>query len=87
MNATTLRTIMTADANTLSAIIRAVKLRQSDLQKEVASTLRVGDIVTFNARGRAAKAKVDKVNRKTINVTEIVSMKKWKVSPSLLTKV
>ena len=87
MNATTLRTIMNADAATLSEIIQAVKLRQSTIQKELGSALSIGDTVSFNARGRNVKAKVTKVNRKTIAVTEIANMRNWKVSPSLLTRV
>lgn len=87
MNATTLRTIMNADAATLSEIIQAVKLRQSSIQKELGSALSVGDRVTFNARGRIIKAKVTKVNRKTVALLEIPTLRNWKVSPSLLTKV
>ena len=51
-----------------------------------ASKFTIGDTVRFTStRGRLIEGIVEKVNRKTINIS--TSTVSWRVSPSLLTKV
>ena len=50
-----------------------------------ASKFTVGDTVQFTSGSRLIEGIVEKVNRKTINVS--THTQKWRVSPSLLTKV
>ena len=49
-----------------------------------ASKFVVGDTVQFTSGSRLIEGIVEKVNRKTINIS--THTQKWRVSPSLLTK-
>lgn len=69
-------------------VAQIYKNAQRNLQSTVAQTFKVGDTVTFNAKGRVVEATVLKVNRKTIKVKENKGADfRWSVSPTLLKKV
>ena len=55
------------------------------LTARAASKFTIGDTVQFTSGARLIEGIVEKVNRKTIKVS--THTQKWRVSPSLLTKV
>ncbi len=89
LNQTTLKTIRTADQETLNTIIAEIKARQRSMQKEIATNFTIGDKVTFNAKRRGiVEGLITKVNQKTIKVKQTNGLHTtWSVSPSLLKKV
>lgn len=83
INATTLKTIRSADKATINALIKEIKARQSAIQNESAATFSVGQSVYFNAkRGELVKGVIQKINKQTIKVKADNVL--WRVSPSLL---
>ena len=93
IDAMTLRSIRSADNDTLNAMIKEINSRRSALQKEIGSTFAVGQNVEFTGkRGETVRGMILKINRKTIIVkTHFVKKGKdhsntWRVSPSLLRK-
>ena len=78
------------DADELSQIVEAVKLKRTHLARTMTRSVTVGDTVQFEARGRTVVGKVTKVNTKTLQVREdrggFVATN-WKVTASLVEKV
>lgn len=89
LNQTTLKTIRTADHETLNAIIAEIKARQRSMQQEIAVSFSVGEKVTFNAKRRGiVEGLITKINQKTVKVKQTNGLgTTWSVSPSLLKKV
>ena len=71
----------------LNRIIEAVKLQSTWLARQKAVTFRVGDQVSFAARGMQVLGNVTKVNTKTIQVRQSNTATVWKVHASLLKPV
>ena len=71
----------------LNQLIKAFKLQRTFLTRQVAVTFRVGDRVSFAARGMQVLGTVTKVNIKTIQVKQDNSFTTWKVTASLLKPV
>jgi hypothetical protein len=63
-----------------------LKRRYKELQARIAISFKVGDDVTFQARGMEKKGKVTKVNQKTCSVL-VGEHERWKVHASNLKKV
>lgn len=83
INATTLKTIRSADKATINALIKEIKARQSAIQNETADTFSVGQNVYFTAkRGELVKGVIQKINKQTVKVKADNVL--WRVSPSLL---
>jgi hypothetical protein len=84
---TRLRTLfLKMDRDDLDHVVELHKARSRNLITLTAMKFTVGDTVQFTStRGRLIEGIVEKVNRKTINVS--THTQKWRVSPSLLTKV
>lgn len=67
----------------LNQVIEAIKLQRTWLARTTASGLAVGDTVEFTGRGgRVVTGTVEKINKKTVIVSE--GYTKWKVTASLL---
>ena len=76
------------DSDQLNQVIEAVKLKRTHLAKQVARSIVIGDIVSFEGRrGQTVTGKVTKVNQKTIVVRDTQSQVQWKVTASLVTKL
>lgn len=59
--------------------------RIKELDAESTTSFSLGDKVSFRTKkGKVVRGTVDKVNRKTIDVTDSTSMMKWRVSASML---
>tara|TARA_B110000503_G_C6789863_1_gene266818 strand:+ start:167 stop:457 length:291 start_codon:yes stop_codon:yes gene_type:complete len=71
----------------LNLLVEAFKLQRTFLTRQVAVTFRVGDRVSFAARGMQVLGTVTKVNIKTIQVKQDNSFTNWKVTASLLKPV
>jgi hypothetical protein len=71
----------------LDLLVEAFKLQRTFLARQVAVTFRVGDRVSFAARGMQVLGTVTKVNIKTIQVRQSNSLTTWKVTASLLKPV
>jgi len=84
--ATTL--IYSMDSDQLNQVIEAVKLKRTHLAKQVARSVVIGDIVSFEGRrGQTVTGKVTKVNQKTVVVRDSNTQIQWKVTASMLTKL
>ena len=84
--ATTL--IYSMDSDQLNQVIEAVKLKRTHLAKQVARSVVIGDIVSFEGRrGQTVTGKVTKVNQKTVVVRDSNTQTQWKVTASMLTKL
>ena len=83
--ATTL--IHTMDNDELNKIIRAIKDRRTYLTRQRAMSFRVGDRVSFVARGMQVLGTVAKVNIKNVMVKQDNAYTTWKVPASLLSPV
>lgn len=85
------QTVITAihkmDSNELNQIVEAVKLQRNFLTRQKAVTFRIGDTVSFAARGMQVVGTVTKVNIKTIAVKQNNAFTTWRVHASLLKKV
>ena len=76
------------DSDQLNQVIEAVKLKRTHLAKQVARSIVIGDIVSFNGRrGQTVTGKVTKVNQKTVVVRDSTTQTQWKVTASMLTKL
>ena len=73
------------DRADLDHVVELHKARSRNLITLTAMKFTVGDTVQFTSGSRLIEGIVEKVNRKTINVS--TQTQKWRVSPSLLTKV
>jgi hypothetical protein len=80
-----IRTIKSNDD--MNRVIEAIKLQRTFLTRQKAVTFRVGDRVSFAARGMQVLGTVTKVNIKTIQVKQDNSFTTWKVTASLLSPV
>ena len=76
------------DSNQLNEVVEAIKLKRTHLAKQVARSVVIGDIVSFNGRrGQTVTGKVTKVNQKTVVVRDSNTQTQWKVTASMLTKL
>ena len=76
------------DADQIDQIVEAVKLKRTFLAKQVARSIIIGDIVSFEGRrGQTVQGKVTKVNQKTVVVRDSKTQIQWKVTASMLTKL
>ena len=76
------------DSNQLNEVVEAIKLKRTHLAKQVARSVVIGDIVSFNGRrGQTVTGKVTKVNQKTVVVRDSSTQTQWKVTASMLTKL
>jgi len=76
------------DSNQLNEVVEAIKLKRTHLAKQVARSIVIGDIVSFNGRrGQTVTGKVTKVNQKTVVVRDSNTQTQWKVTASMLTKL
>ena len=73
------------DRADLDHVVELHKARSRNLITLTAMKFTVGDTVQFTSGARLIEGIVEKVNRKTINIS--TQTQKWRVSPSLLTKV
>ena len=74
------------DRTDLNLVTNLHKQTSRFLVAREASKFVIGDTVQFTStRGRLIEGIVEKVNRKTINIS--TSTVSWRVSPSLLTKL
>lgn len=80
-------TIRHMTASELNQIVEEIKLRRTYLARQQAVTFRVGDRVSFAARGMQVLGVVTKVNIKTIQVRQSNAATVWKVHASLLKPV
>ena len=80
--ATTL--IYQMDRNQIDQVVEAIKLKRTHLAKQVARSVMVGDIVSFDGRQGPLQGKVIKVNPKTL-VVDVGNGCRWKVTASLVT--
>ena len=87
----TVQTAVTAihsmNTDELNQVVEAIKLRRTYLTRQKAAALRVGDRVSFDARGMAVLGTVTKVNTKTVQVKQDNAYTTWRVHASLLKKV
>lgn len=75
------------DSNELNQVIDAIKLQRNFLTRQKAVTFRIGDTVSFAARGQQVVGVVTKVNTKTVAVKQNNTFTTWRVHASLLKKV
>ena len=68
-------------------VVRQLRQREADRQRRASADLRIGDRVTFPDRyGRQIAITVQSIAVKSISGTTDTGMK-WRVAPSLVTKV
>lgn len=68
-------------------MIEAIKLQRTFLARAGLAAFRVGDRVSFAARGMQVLGTVTKINTKTVQVRQSNSATVWKVHASLLRPV
>jgi len=84
IDAMTLRSIRSADNDTLNAMVKEINARRSVVQKQLGSKFTVGQMVEFNSKkGVVERGEIEKINRKTISV-RTAPLVRWRVAPSLL---
>ena len=84
IDAMTLRSIRSADNDTLNAMIKEINARRSVVQKQLGSKFTVGQMVEFNTKkGAVERGEIEKINSKTISV-RTAPLVRWRVAPSLL---
>lgn len=84
IDAMTLRSIRSADNDTLNAMIKEINARRSVVQKQLGSKFTVGQMVEFNTKkGVVERGEIEKINSKTISV-RTAPLVRWRVAPSLL---
>ena len=74
------------DRSDLNLVVDLHKTATRLISRQEASRFTVGDEVEFRSGSSLIQGIVEKVNRKTINVS-VEFGRNWRVSPSLLTKV
>lgn len=84
---TAVTAIRSMSMDELNQVIEAVKLQRNFLTRQKAVTFRVGDVVSFAARGMQVLGTVTKVNTKTVQVKQNNAYTTWKVHASLLKPV
>ena len=76
------------DKDQIDQVAEAIKLKRTFLAKQVARSIIIGDIVSFEGRrGQTVQGKVTKVNQKTVVVRDSNTQIQWKVTASMLTKL
>ena len=76
------------DSDQLNQVIEAVKLKRTHLAKQVARSIVIGDIVSFEGRrGQTVTGKVTKVNQKTVVVRDPTTQIQRKGRASMLTQL
>jgi hypothetical protein len=70
----------------LDRVVAAIKQQRTWLARRSAADIRIGDTVSFAARGQQVLGTVTKVNVKTALVRQHNSNTTWRVHASLLTK-
>jgi uncharacterized protein YkvS len=84
IDAMTLRSIRSADNDTLNAMVKEINARRSVVQKQLGSKFTVGQMVEFNSKkGVVERGEIEKINSKTISV-RTAPLVRWRVAPSLL---
>jgi len=84
IDAMTLRSIRSADNDTLNAMIKEINARRSVVQKQLGGKFTVGQMVEFNTKkGVVERGEIEKINSKTISV-RTAPLVRWRVAPSLL---
>ena len=84
IDAMTLRSIRSADNDTLNAMVKEINARRSVVQKQLGSKFTVGQMVEFNTKkGAVERGEIEKINSKTISV-RTAPLVRWRVAPSLL---
>jgi len=84
IDAMTLRSIRSADNDTLNAMVKEINARRSVVQKQLGSKFTVGQMVEFNTKkGVVERGEIEKINSKTISV-RTAPLVRWRVAPSLL---
>jgi hypothetical protein len=84
---TAITLIHTMDNDELNKIIRAIKDRRAYLTRQKAMSFKIGDRVSFAARGMQVLGVVAKINTKNVMVDQDNSFTTWKVPASLLSPV
>lgn len=79
--------VLTMDSDQLNHVIDAVRQRRQWLARNSARQFRVGDTVSFAARGMQVLGTVQKLNPKNILVKQSNSATVWRVNASLLKPV
>ena len=74
------------DRSDLNLVVDLHKTATRLISRHEASKFSVGDEVEFRSGSSLIQGIVEKVNRKTINVS-VEFGRNWRVSPSLLTKI
>ena len=74
------------DRSDLNLVVDLHKAATRLISRQEASKFIVGDEVEFRSGSSLIQGIVEKVNRKTINVS-VEFGRNWRVSPSLLTKI
>lgn len=82
--------IYAMDSAEITQIVEAIKLKRTHLARQATRAVMVGDVVSFEARGRTVTGTVTKVNQKTLAVREAPRLggfaaTNWKVTASLVT--
>jgi hypothetical protein len=78
--------IYNMNAAELNEVVEAVKRQRTYLARRQADTFRIGDVVSFAARGMQIVGTVTKVNTKTVQVRQNDNYTVWRVHASLLKK-
>jgi hypothetical protein len=74
------------DAEDLTRVVEAIKLRRTYLARQVTNSVSIGDRVSFSARRNLVVGTVEKINIKTVVVLSTTGVR-WKVTSSLLSPV
>jgi hypothetical protein len=81
--------IYAMDSAEITQIVEAIKLKRTHLARQATRAVTIGDVVSFEARGRTVTGTVIKVNQKTLQVREAprgnLLGTNWKVTASLVT--
>jgi hypothetical protein len=82
--------IYAMDSAEITQIVEAIKLKRTHLARQATRAVTIGDVVSFEARGRTVTGTVIKVNQKTLQVREApraggFTSTNWKVTASLVT--
>jgi len=84
IDAMTLRSIRSADNDTLNAMIKEINTRRRNINQKIIGKFTVGQVVEFTTKkGDIERGEVEKINRKTISV-RTAPLVRWRVSPRLL---
>jgi len=74
--------------NDMKTVRQIVQAKYDTLAQDIKNSFDVGDLVTFNHKGKKYDAKISKIMMKNIECVELDNEYSfWKVHPSFLTKV